>query len=62
MLYHFLFQILDAYSAGTTAFKGMVSAYDLTPENVDKVMDDVNEVQSLTFIKVGSNLILNMIR
>ena len=37
-------QILDAYSAGTTAYKGMLSAYNLNPGKVNEVMYDVNEV------------------
>ena len=36
--------MLDAFTAGTTAFKDMTSLYGLNTENVDNVMSDLQEV------------------
>ncbi len=38
-------QVLSAYSSGVLAFKGITKEYGLTPEAVDDVMTDVQEVR-----------------
>ena len=37
-------QILDAYKAGATAFKERAAKYNLTTDNIDDVLSDVQEV------------------
>jgi len=36
--------VLDAYASGTEAFKEITRRYGLTPDMIDNVMTDVNEV------------------
>ncbi len=40
----FYHQILDAYKAGTSAFKDVAARYNLTTDNIDDVVADVQEV------------------
>ena len=41
------FQVLDAYSSGNEVFKQLSKQYGLTPDKVDDIMTDLEQVSMM---------------